>query len=318
MCVHTPQLNRWTDRRENWPKNSESNTGVIRGFTDCHIVDLATESPRVEFSPENSRYSRRISRGDRKKFANKISLSQKAAGNFAFNYFERTNLRSGSPHIYCTVRDKIRKSLPDAALCDKKDSYVAIAPVTLDARVATKIDRSLASCQGSTDISLFVGNLFVSRCTCWRDLDRGKEAMALIISRRIDAKVHPATFASRCTRCNPPPFPPSRGWWAAGWGCGGRFSNNYIGLRWWWVAMATAVPSASYDWRQPSDRAVQPGSLLLRTLESGCARARGPVGNGFPRTSAVRLHCRWWNWINNYGLVIRECIFRVAFFADAP
>lgn len=40
-------------------------------------MDLAAESPRVEFSPENSRYSRRISRGDRKKFATKISLSQK-------------------------------------------------------------------------------------------------------------------------------------------------------------------------------------------------------------------------------------------------
>jgi len=124
MCVHTPQLNRWTDRRENWPKNSESNTGAIRGFTDCHIVDLAAESPRVEFSPENSRYSRRISRGDRKKFATKISLSQKAAGNFAFNYFERTNLRSGSPHIYCTVRDRIRKSMSDGALRAIKSSYV--------------------------------------------------------------------------------------------------------------------------------------------------------------------------------------------------
>lgn len=32
-----------------------------------------------------------------------------------------------------------------------------------------------------------------------------------------------------------------------GWGCGGRFSNNYIELRWWWVAMVTAVPSVSYD-----------------------------------------------------------------------
>lgn len=88
----------------------------IYGLPHCGSRDRIP--PRVEFSPENSRYSRRISRGDRKKFANKISLSQKAAGNFAFNYFERTNLRSGSPHIYCTVRDKIRKSLPDAALCD--------------------------------------------------------------------------------------------------------------------------------------------------------------------------------------------------------
>lgn len=137
MCVHTPQLNRWTDRWENWPKNSESNTGAIRGFTDCHIVDLAAESPRVEFSPENSRYSRRISRGDRKKFATKISLSQKAAGNFAFNYFERTNLRSGSPHIYCTVCDRIRKSMSDVAPCDKKflrNSYFR-------GHIVTEIDR---------------------------------------------------------------------------------------------------------------------------------------------------------------------------------
>lgn len=36
----------------------------------------------------------------------------------------------------------------------------------------------------------------------------------------------------------------AEGW---GWGCGGRFSNNYIELRWWWVAMVTAVPSVSYD-----------------------------------------------------------------------
>lgn len=203
MCVHTPQLNRWTDRRENWPKNSESNTGVIRGFTDCHIVDLATESPRVEFSPENSRYSRRISRGDRKKFANKISLSQKAAGNFAFNYFERTNLRSGSPHIYCTVRDKIRKS-PDAALCDKRNSYVAIALVTLETRVSTKIDKSLANCHGSTEMSLLVGNLFVSRCASCASSIIERMAMTLIISRHIDAKVHTLQLLHHSVLGNPP------------------------------------------------------------------------------------------------------------------
>lgn len=157
MCVHTPQLNRWTDRQENWPKNSESNTGAIRGFTDCHIVDLAAESPRIEFSLENSRYSRRISRGDRKKFATKISLSQKAARNFAFNYFERTNLRSGSPHIYCTVRDRIRKS--NAAPRDKKflrSSYF---------RDATEIDRPF--CESTRLDCALLGN-FSSTCCASR------------------------------------------------------------------------------------------------------------------------------------------------------
>lgn len=64
----------------------------------------------------------------------------------------------------------------------------------------------------------------------------------------------------------PVPATPEGGVVAAGrggWGCGGRFSNNYIELRWWWVAMVTAVPSVSYDWKQPGNRAMQPGSLSL-------------------------------------------------------
>lgn len=66
----------------------------------------------------------------------------------------------------------------------------------------------------------------------------------------------------------------AEGW---GWGCGGRFSNNYIELRWWWVAMVTAVPSVSYDWKQPGNRAMQPGSLpSVRTLCVGPERFPGP------------------------------------------
>ena len=50
---------------------------------------------------------------------------------------------------------------------------------------------------------------------------------------------------------------------AGGWSCGGRFSNNYIGLRRWrWVPMATAVPSFSLalarsrlcGWAPPRDQ----------------------------------------------------------------
>lgn len=69
-----------------------------------------------------------------------------------------------------------------------------------------------------------------------------------------------ATFASSCTSN---PRRGGGGGGARGWGCGGRFSNNYIELRWWWVAMVTAVPSVSYDWKQPGNRAMQPGSLSL-------------------------------------------------------
>jgi len=108
------------------------------------------------------------------------------------------------------------------------------------------------------------------------------------------------------------PGNPRGGGWRDG-GCGGRFSNNYIGLRWWWVAMATAVPSASYDWRQPSNRAAQPGSLAA---DFGIrARANDNGFRGHRRTA--RSHpVTGWNWINNHGLVIRECTF-CAFFASA-
>lgn len=93
-----------------------------------------------------------------------------------------------------------------------------------------------------------------------------------------DAKDCLATFASSCTPGQPPRGGGGRG--AAGgwgWGCGGRFSNNYIELRWWWVAMVTAVPSVSYDWKQPGNRAMQPGSLpSVRTLCVGPERFPGP------------------------------------------
>lgn len=53
--------------------------------------------------------------------------------------------------------------------------------------------------------------------------------------------------------------------------------------------------------------------LLLRTSESGCAREWKRSGNGFRghRRTARSHPRRWWNWINNHGLVIRECTFRV-------
>lgn len=118
-CAAVKPLNRSTGKLAEKFRIQYGRDTRIYGLPHCGSRDRI---PRVEFSPKNSRYSRRISHGDRKKFANKISLSQKAAGNFAFNYFERTNLRSGSPHIYCTVRNRTRKSVPGAAWCDKKFS----------------------------------------------------------------------------------------------------------------------------------------------------------------------------------------------------
>lgn len=72
-----------------------------------------------------------------------------------------------------------------------------------------------------------------------------------------------ATFASSCTQQPPKGEGGGTAVGRGGWGCGGRFSNNYIELRRWWVAMVTAVPSVSYDWKQPGNRAMQPGSLSL-------------------------------------------------------
>lgn len=71
-----------------------------------------------------------------------------------------------------------------------------------------------------------------------------------------------ATFASSCTQQPPKGEGGGTAVGRGGWGCGGRFSNNYIELRRWWVAMVTAVPSVSYDWKQPGNRAMQPGSLF--------------------------------------------------------
>lgn len=310
MCVHTPQLNRWTDRRENWPKNSESNTSVIRGFTDCHIVDLATESPReLNFRPKivatldgslaeiakNSRIKFRYLK-KRREISHLIISSEPIYEAEARIFIVQSATKFGSrcPTLLCAIKKKFLRR--------DRASYFRYACCSEDWQAARKIVTARQKC-----VPL--------RRKSFRILDVLRDASSIMRRKRwhwsyLDTSMQKSTplLLHRSVLGNLPGGGGRQDGAAAGVfqiitsGCGGGGSP--------WQPQCLQHPTTE------GNRATERRNPVLSCcgLRNPDARARGPVGNGFPRTSAARLHRRWWNWINNHGLVIRECTFRVSFF----